>query len=366
MSNKRQYMADVTDRTPKRARFFEPQQHVQGNKRQYMADVTDRTFKRVRFLEPPPQQQHVQRNKRSYDAEDGPIKRARREALLYPVHRMRTFTSFKGTADRMLALGLYLAARHPNDCMPFKLGSVEEVGIVLDVNACRWSSNLSDAFTRLFACAREGKRFAVIPLKLLLDNVSRDGHMNILIVDTKMRTLERFEPHGSILDHIAQEAKENIAKAKNLTVVRQHWQDTLKHLEQNSAFRPQCEIDQQIQKLVDYFLHGYTYIPPLDFCPLHGFQAMQELEVLQDRAGDVAGKKTGFCVAWSYWYADLRLRYPDTRREQLIERAMLELQNNQGKRTLTEYIVSFASFFESLSPFLHNGDHMKNVIDALT
>lgn len=337
------------------------------SKRGHTANLTERSpNKRIRIIGP--QQRLI---KRSYhDAQAGSAKKARHEAELYPVLRSRTFTSFEGKSDRMLALALYLAARHPNDCMPFGLSSAEDVGITLYLDLCKWGPNLFDTLTRIFACAAQGRRFAILPLMLRRPIIESGGeyggHVNMLIVDTKLKTIERFEPHGSSLDYIVDDIKKNILNAKTLRL-RQHWQDQLKHVERaRPMYNSECQVNDQIQQLADYALQGYTYIPPLELCPLQGFQYTQELEVIQNRAGDLAGKKVGFCVAWSYWYADLRLRYPDIPPKQLIERAMRELKNNQGKKTLTEYIVSFASFFESLSPFLNDPMHVRHVIEALT
>ena len=86
--------------------------------------------------------------------------------------------------------------------------------------------------------------------------------------------------------------------------------------------------------------YGATYISPLDFCPIKGFQIIQEEEILKR-----SGTTTGFCQVWAFWYANMRMKYPDMSREKLIEKSLHELDKFPDK--FTGFIIHYASFFEN-------------------
>lgn len=133
------------------------------------------------------------------------------------------------------------------------------------------------------------------------------GHSNSLLYDRNSNTVERFEPHA------ATDEFNRFAEA--------YLDDYLKN----------------------YFKAKFkaNYLSPLDWCPV-SVQAEQEKEL---NKGNVRGKIDGFCQAWSFWYADLRLSNPDLTREQVIEMAMAKLK--QRPETLTEYIISYAKWYEN-------------------
>lgn len=251
---------------------------------------------------------------------------------LFPIRRRVQETVFDGTIEQVQALTLYLAARHPGHCMPFLPGTLpewEDIVLVLDRKQCAWGtrdSKLGKIFERALACMNRKNRSRFILLPLLLHALGKNLHMNIIIVDTARHTVERFEPHGN---------------------------------EDDGKF---CDVDAKIEfVLVKYPaspFHEYEYLRPIDFCPRVGPQGLQEAY----DPGNVKGRTDGFCVAWTYWYVDLRLRYPDIGQKQLIRRAMKELLADQG-RTLTEYIFAYASFFEALEPLTPDG--IKAVISEL-
>lgn len=266
--------------------------------------------------------------------------------LLYPIYRMRNKTTFEGDSDRILALSLYLAARHSNDCIPFDLKSgvtiaesrwqtflkgkrlPEDFSLFLDTDACEWVGNLGEMWREIALCIENGSRFVILPF--IFGN-NDDLHMNMLISDTNLKTVERFEPHGT---------------------------NAYSWLKSDA-----CDVDTVLTNLLHSGpLSDYKYISPLEFCPWLGPQSAQEreLDFLQVRKGKVSG----FCVAWSFWYADLRLRYPDILPSDLIDRAIRETKNDKGK-TLTQYITAFASFFEQLQPFLRDPDYLPLVMQHL-
>lgn len=95
----------------------------------------------------------------------------------------------------------------------------------------------------------------------------RVGHQNIVIINKKMKTVERFEPNGVF---------------------------------------PKFDFVDAIFK--KEFAKQLKYIPPLQYCPTLGPQTLQkQLD------------KGGFCVTWSTLYMHLRLRNPDIDAETIVD-----------------------------------------------
>jgi hypothetical protein len=137
-----------------------------------------------------------------------------------------------------------------------------------------------------------------------------NGHANLLLYDRETNTVERFDSNV-----------DTSKKGSELYAEKQLYLDD-------------C--------LARYFSQTFAmeYLSPLDWCP-SALQVSQERELTK---GNVKGKISGFCQAWAFWYADLRLSNPDFTRDQVIELAMAKLK--QRPETLTEYIISYAKQYE--------------------
>jgi len=136
------------------------------------------------------------------------------------------------------------------------------------------------------------------------------AHANMLLYDRNTNILERFDSaFGS-----------EVATQKSHTENQSYLDDSLERF-----FRQTFAME---------------YLSPLDWCP-SSIQSSQERELSK---GNVEGKIDGFCQAWAFWYADLRLSNPDFTRDQVIELAMAKLKKR--RETLTEYIISYAKQYE--------------------
>ena len=105
-------------------------------------------------------------------------------------------------------------------------------------------------------------------------------HANIIIIDTNKKTVERFEPYGASgsIDYYY-----NFEKLDRL--------------------------------LKEYFnTLQFSYIPPRDFLPNIGFQAIENME------SSSLYDPCGFCSIWCYWYAELRIRYPNFTAKKLVKK----------------------------------------------
>ena len=168
-------------------------------------------------------------------------------------------------------------------------------------------------FEMVKSCGLRGNNIIITPLFI-------HGHANMLIINYKQKTAERFEPHGRKIGR-----KVYIGQEKNL----------------KKAFKR----------------HGYTYINQDLTCPLptdevssYGLQSSSgvlkpsEKEVLKwEKEIDRGDKKvkvkmdsfSGYCCAWSLFYAELRLKYPTLTSKQVIKLAfdIIRTKENKVKQT---------------------------------
>ena len=136
----------------------------------------------------------------------------------------------------------------------------------------------------------------------------------MMLIDTKKKTIERYDPHG----------------------VAGTWEFHTKLLD---------------KALKDFFkkeLPGYKNLYPLETCPFLGFQPEQELQkeaVKQmEQLAKHLKKEIGFCVGWSLFYINLRLKYPDVNPKKLQEMAIAKLK----KGDMTNFIKNYVTYLSKL------------------
>ena len=123
------------------------------------------------------------------------------------------------------------------------------------------------------------------------------SHLNVLFIDKKNKTVERFEPYGEII------------------------------YSQSIFPESQTDIDQSIE---DYFKNYlYKYYSPQSFCPREGIQ--YKMEKLQDSPTTKYGT-SGFCVSWSYLFALSRLKYPNESNETIAKNLMKRIEKIAKKK----------------------------------
>lgn len=151
--------------------------------------------------------------------------------------------------------------------------------------------------TKLKKCIAKNPRFILIYLMILYD--PQNGHANCLIYDTEKKEMERFEP----------------------------------------GYAEHTDIDRAI---LSYFNNKFPgliekYYKPIDYWSETRFQEDQELENT-----DLPNDPGGFCLAWTIWYIDMRLTYPDIPRNELIILATKKIALHPD--LYTGYIRNYAAF----------------------
>jgi hypothetical protein len=221
---------------------------------------------------------------------------------------------------------LWLLHNHPKECVAIPKGLLTRAGKI-SVPVFMWSqtslewqekSELFVAPPGLWGsikdCLKKASEFIVIPMGFNCNN--KFGHQNFLIYNSITKEMERFEPNGGVVNN------------------------------------PCLKNPKMIPQLIDLFHKNVkkdmikSFYEPLDFCPAKSFQ------IIQDNDGTKHKTEKGFCLSWSYWYADTRLRNPNKTRKQVVDMALNSLYSNK--------FVPFTSFIRSFSNFLEKvGDEIK-------
>lgn len=167
-----------------------------------------------------------------------------------------------------------------------------------------WRSNTQNYIHRdigfLVKKCLYAKKIRYIMFKLTIITSSSSTHANILIYDKETKTLERFEPYG-IIPYLESEKLDKF-------------------------------IEMKLCKLID---HDATYLRPQDIFENIGFQTISnDSSQYYKKLGDPAG----FCLAWTFWYLEMKASNINVDSRELIKESLGEMVNdniNRNKSVIT-------------------------------
>jgi len=136
---------------------------------------------------------------------------------------------------------------------------------------------------------------AVVPLIL---RKSRSAHQNVLIYNYLTDTWEHYEPHGKKMSGIGKNFNKNLEKIFSKSITK-----------------------------------NTTYTSPEKVCPYEdGVQSGYERNVDKGERimGELIKDPGGYCVAWSYFLADVRLSFPNLPAESIYKKA-IEMRGGETK-----------------------------------
>ena len=254
-------------------------------------------------------------------------------------------TKFRGNPWEDFVSMLYLLHKHPKDCVaiPASLltGSGKITKKAFDVNSFNdtslyWSTTKNNFYIPLGlwdavkACLKRKARFIVMPLGItgIMSTGESASHANFLIYNSETKALERFEPHGV----------------------------------PNSAFLNVPNFEKKLAELfnnnVDKDMIRDVYAP-LSFCPAVNVQ------IIQAREKEIKlGEAPGFCVAWSAWYADIRMSNPKKSRSEVVNIGIEKLRKNPY--SFTQFIRSYSSFLTRVGDQLKKSNNPARVFASYT
>uniref|UniRef100_A0A6C0LG71 EF-hand domain-containing protein n=1 Tax=viral metagenome TaxID=1070528 RepID=A0A6C0LG71_9ZZZZ len=157
-------------------------------------------------------------------------------------------------------------------------------------------------------CEKDNKYMIVCDLTLLLsEDFMETSHSNVLVFDTRRKTVERFDPHGGNeyadvklaydSESIKQFERKDFMYGKNKYSKNKFGNDKLNKKKSNVLF-DQFKIDRALSDRFKKELPNYTYYGTNDTTPYLGPQVK-------------ADEYAGLCVTWSCMYMVLRLLNPD-------------------------------------------------------
>lgn len=158
-----------------------------------------------------------------------------------------------------------------------------------------------DGFSASFIkCTKSNTRFVIIPLGIEL---KQGCHSNYLIYDTKIKEIERFEPHGGTVP------------------VKYDYNGPL--------------LDDILSEFFGSIDPTIKYISPTDYIPKIGFETIDSQETNKTRICD----PSGFCALWSIWYVDNRLEYHSQKRNELLLNLFesIQISNISFKNMIRNY-----------------------------
>ncbi len=177
--------------------------------------------------------------------------------------------------------------------------------------------------------------FLIIPLGI---DTSNGSHANILIIDNKNKSIERFEPNG-----------------KNSPRGFYYNQDLLDNLLKN--------------KFNELF-PDYNYYSPNDYLPTIGFQI---LETQEDKCKKI-GDPNGFCAVWCIWWIEQRITNPDIKSSVLAEELIkhIKFANISFKKIIRNFSIKIVQlrdkYLENINLDINkwmNGDYEEKQLEKL-
>jgi hypothetical protein len=213
--------------------------------------------------------------------------------------------NFNGDDFTITCMLLNLLKRHKNDCITLNIENV-----LIDVIEITEKGNIitalpkKDLFNVIEKCKKK-KMFVVIPLGI-------PKHENMILFNPYTLTFEHYEPHGK--------EYKGYNKSMNNKI----------YIKLNNFFSSE----------------KYKYEPPSKTCPLaKGLQEIEQTEKSkgENRAGVYLSDPGGFCVAWSFYLADVRLSNPKLSSSEVYKKA---LKNTKGNATdMRKFIRSYSRIF---------------------
>lgn len=165
-------------------------------------------------------------------------------------------------------------------------------------------------------------------IKLTLIPSSQGTHANILIFDKETGILERFEPYGSV-PYLETDILDEILQKKFTKYFKLF-------LSKNSK--------------------KFTYVSPRTSLGL-GFQVLSsDTDILNIKLGD----PHGYCLAWVFWFLEMRIQNPKISYTNMIEKATgviidSDINKQDKNNSFSDFIRNYANTLDSLkNEFLLN------------
>lgn len=194
------------------------------------------------------------------------------------------------------------------------------------------------------AIKKSKKQFIIIPISFCYySEVGNISHANILLYDTIHNYVELFDSLGNTIKNTI---TNNTVYSDYIQCIKQMFSDLLKH--------------------------SFTFHESISFME-KGYQNIEE-DICKTKLFNV-NTPIGFCVVWSYWYIDMRLKYPKLSYIQLnnsinkiFNDSLLKLKQSRKTKNSSEIIKSLpiCNVIRNYTIFITNLEHKISMIDRIS
>ena len=205
-------------------------------------------------------------------------------------------------------------------CIP-QFRMYEEKGEIYDLNSLKYyidNDTLKfspDSKQEYYKCINNKTNSYVFTKLVLSSSKLKMSHMNMLFIDLKNKTIERFEPHGSFTSNYIW-FYDDFKKHNELEKAEKAYKKAL-GIENN--------INNSISKNLSLIgLEGFTFIPPSAFSPMFGPQQFY------------SDSYNGMCVTFSLMYLHLRILNKNKTPKQIVS-YMVNLEPIKLKKIILKY-----------------------------
>ena len=274
--------------------------------------------------------------------------------LLTQIPRLSTKLE-AGTVQKSLTMIAYLTAKYPDDCMPLNFKNIQNTKELFRMyigkefkdsyvkfdNPHQFKKDLQDCLKN------DNIRFIFFPHTM--EWIGGGGHAGFYFYDKLKNELERFEPHGSIVD-VDQLNTDNIVKE---LILNENNPLSLKRI------ITEISTNYKINK-------EFKYIGPEQVCPvIKGFQAIESKESNILSRFDPGG----YCFYWSMWYIEQRLKYKNhpklSNSKNLINYLLKQLNSRKGNNNFLNFIRSYAIFVALIQDYFMSKVIKMNSIEGI-
>ncbi len=221
----------------------------------------------------------------------------------------KLFVPFKGSKNNHLLYMLYTLGKNKNDCgvNPKLMADIfNNAGGSKKVIR----NNMEEIQEAVARCAKRGKMLCV-PVK-------RSGHANMLIFNFHRKEVERFEPHG-YSDKKGTD-KDNLGLGAVIKDMNKYFKKELGY--EFKYMKPKQVSNQTIKDKGDWEEYqGFQYSDRSRDMPKN----LTFKNVVITSAG-------GYCMAWGYFYLDLRLKFPKLSGGEIITKSFDILMSDTAQQ----------------------------------
>lgn len=164
-------------------------------------------------------------------------------------------------------------------------------------------------------------------------NNNAGGHQNAVLINTKTLEAELFEPYGDYNSTI-----KNLF-SKYPEFAKMYNNDPVNLFNYNNYLN-------NIKGFLNELNPKIKFFKPVDFLPKKSLQEIEENEC--DKTKFLVNTNIGFCVAWTMYFIEQRIKYPSKSRKFVVDTILKKVKEGKTTSYVCELIRNYSSFIMKL------------------